>query len=193
MRSGKTLRDRRLKSSIEENPENFYSTPEVFTEWLLDVEEFDGEIIEPAVGDGRMAKVLKKEGYYVIGSDIVNRGYPMRRKCDFRNWKVAANVVTNPPFHLAEEFIRHFVPVTSGKVCMILRLAFLESAGRYRLFKEFPPARIYVVSQRTSMMPAILRKNGKMKAANAVSYAWFVWDRKHKGPTQLRWLKPISK
>ena len=43
MRSGKTLRDRRNKDHETDHPENFYSTPEIFTEWLLEEEEFEEE------------------------------------------------------------------------------------------------------------------------------------------------------
>jgi len=192
MRSGKTLRDRRNKSHEQNHPENFYSTPEIFTEWLLENEEFDGLILEPACGDGRMAKVLKAEGYHVRCSDIIDRGYKPMMIRDFFDWKLADNIVTNPPYNLAEEFVRHALAIGLGKVAMVLRLNFLESAGRYKLFRQHPPARIYVVSQRTSMMPAIKRANGKMKAANAVSYAWFVWER-GVTDTHLRWLRPRSR
>lgn len=192
MRSGKTLRDRRNKDHEANHPENFYSTPEIFTEWLLEEEEFEGLILEPACGDGRMAEVLKAEGYHVRCSDIVDRGYKPMMTRDFFKWKLIDNIVTNPPYDLAEEFVRHALAICPGKVAMLLRLNFLESAGRYKLFRQHPPKVVYAVSQRTSMMPAIMRKNGKMKAANAVSYAWFVWER-GQTDTRLRWLRPRNK
>jgi uncharacterized protein DUF4326 len=181
-----------LKHNVGRNKDRrldgFYSTPEIYTEWLLENEEFEEEICEVACGDGRMAKVLKAEGYHVVATDLHKRGYGAKK--DFFDIKVCRNIVTNPPFELAEEFIHHALAICPGKVCMLLRLNFLESQGRYRrLWRKRPPARVYVASQRVSMMPAIMRANGKMKAANAISYAWFVWDGKSK-VTELRWLRP---
>lgn len=183
----KHLRDRRTQAI---GTDDFYSTPEIFTEWLLENEEFEEEIHEPCCGDGRMVKVLKAEGYHVIASDIKDYGYrPMRIRSVF-DWPVMANVVTNPPYSIAEDIIDHCLNITGYKVCMLLRLNFLESAGRYhRFWKKRPPARIYVVSQRTSMMPAIMRANGRMRATNSISYAWFVWE-KGMHRTELRWLRP---
>ena len=116
MRSGKTLRDRRNKDHEKDHPENFYSTPEIFTEWLLENEEFEGLILEPACGDGRMAKVLKAEGYHVRCSDIVDRGYKPMLIRNFFDWKVVDNIVTNPPYDLAEEFVRHGVKTAVSSI-----------------------------------------------------------------------------
>lgn len=186
-----------LKHNVGRNKardlEGFYSTPEIYTWWLLANEDFEGIIGEIACGDGRMARVLKEAGYHVRCSDIVDRGYKPMLVRDFFKGKCIDNIVTNPPYELAEEFIHHALRICPQKVCMLLRLNFLESQGRYyRLWSKTPPARVYVASQRVTMMPAIKRANGKMKAANAISYTWFVWDKSYKGPTKLKWLKPIS-
>lgn len=77
--------------------DDFYQTPEWVTRVLLGFHKFDGEIWEPAAGRGDMAEVLKKAGYEVYATDLVNRGY-----CSagidflFENMR-AQNIVTNPP------------------------------------------------------------------------------------------------
>lgn len=43
-------------------PNEFYPTPPEATRALLSVEHFDGDIWEPACGDGRIAKVLEDHG-----------------------------------------------------------------------------------------------------------------------------------
>lgn len=53
----------------------FYPTPPEATRALLSVEEFDGDIWEPACGDGAISEVLKAQGYIVHSTDLIMRGY----------------------------------------------------------------------------------------------------------------------
>jgi len=80
-------------------------------------------------------------------------------------------IVGNPPFKLAEEFIRRsyslLVP-DAGTLVFLLRLSFLESQKRYHgLFKELPPTGVYVSSKRIKFFP------GPM--TTTVAHAFFVW------------------
>src|SRR5580692_6888521 len=92
-------------------------------------------------------------------------------------------VLTNPPYSLAEEFIRACVPVAQHTV-MLLRLNWLE--GHAELFKQFP-ADFWVLPNR----PAFARnKRGKI-ACDATAYCWVHW---HPGATGLlRWLARTHK
>ena len=54
---------------------DFYPTPEIATLKLLEKESFKGDIWECACGDGAISNILKKKGYLVFNSDIVNRGF----------------------------------------------------------------------------------------------------------------------
>jgi hypothetical protein len=54
---------------------DFFPTPEWATHALIDNEEFEGTIWEPACGDGTMAEVLKQTGCPVEASDLYDRGY----------------------------------------------------------------------------------------------------------------------
>ena len=100
------------------------------------------------------------------------------------------NIVTNPPFSLAEEFIHHALGQTRRKVVMFLRLAFLESRHRKTTMFEghTPLEKVIVLSKRVSLMPPTLNKRGKMRSVAAVAYAWFVWQHGHKGPPTLEWM-----
>lgn len=69
----------------ERQPEDFYATDPIAVQKLLDVETFNHEIWECSVGQGHIAKVLTDNGYEVIASDIIDRGYPGTILFDFLN------------------------------------------------------------------------------------------------------------
>jgi len=131
---------------------DFYPTPPHATEALLRVEKFDGAIWEPACGDGAISKVLEAAGYQVISTDLVDRSYGETRRDFLMEYRPAApNIVTNPPFKLSLEFVRKALELTSGKVAILARLAFLEGAERRDLYDNSPIARVWVFSQRVKM------------------------------------------
>ena len=63
-------------SLTRERAENdYYATPYESTRALLDIEKFEGDFIEPCVGGGHIAEILKE--YYpdreVVGVDLIDR------------------------------------------------------------------------------------------------------------------------
>jgi len=114
--------------------DDFYPTPPEGTWALLSAIRFKGTIWEPACGDGSISRVLEAAGYKVTSTDLVHRGYgtsPVDFLLDYRT-KVN-NIITNPPFKLAEEFARHALDRATDKVALLARLAWLEAidAGSY--------------------------------------------------------------
>ena len=90
-------------------PNEFYPTPPEATRALLSVEQFDGDIWEPACGDGRIAKVLTDHGHAVISTDLHAYGHG-ETGIDFLRERTARakHIVTNPPYGwgLADRFVR---------------------------------------------------------------------------------------
>jgi hypothetical protein len=163
---------------------DFYPTPAYVTTDILEREKFTGSVWEPACGDGAMSRVIELHGYQVISSDLFDRGYG-ETGIDFllENRKVG-NIITNPPFLLAEKFVKHALEYSEGKVCMFLKLAFLEGAARKVLFQSTPLARVYVYSKRVS-----LQKDGVGKTGSGmIAFAWFVWEHGYKGDPAVRWI-----
>ena len=80
-------------------------------------------------------------------------------------------VISNPPFMLAEEFVRQSLEWCreGGYVVMLLRLNFFGSMKRFPLFKELPPIRCYVHHKRISFT-----EDG---VTDSVEYAHFVWKK----------------
>lgn len=162
-------------------------------EGLLALEKFSNEIWEPCCGGGHISEVLKASGYSVKSTDLIDHGYG-QSGIDFlkQTTPVSVDIVTNPPYIQAQVFVEHALSLlTEGhKIAMFLRLAFLETSSRRRLFDKYPPARIYVASSRLGCA-----KNGKFKVRpsnelycpSAVMYAWFIWEKDFSGPPRLYW------
>lgn len=173
---------------------DFYPTPRWGTKALLKYESFEGGILEPCCGDGAMSKVLIEAGYDVYSTNKFDQGYGTHRDLDFldrsdsRNRYRYSNIVTNPPFNIAEEIFKEAYFRSTGKVCLLLRTAFLESVRRYNtIFSMTPPNRVYVFSQRLSMYPA----GQEVKGGGTTSYSWFVWDKNETSiGTQIKWIEP---
>jgi len=165
--------------------DDFYPTPPEGTEALLSVERFEGAIWEPACGNGAICKVLNAAGYETVGTDLVDRGFGLT-PVDFLFEQAARapNIVTNPPFKLGVEFVRHALRLAPAKVAMLVQLRFLEGLERKRLFAERRPARVWVFSRRLPMPSG--DEGGS--AGGMLAFAWFVWDADRSAETKLGWL-----
>jgi hypothetical protein len=65
----------------------------------LSVEAFEGDIWEPACGDGAISKVLETAGYRVVSTDLIDRGYGAGGHNFLKSTKpLAKNIITNPPY-----------------------------------------------------------------------------------------------
>lgn len=169
---------------------DWYVEPAWAVDALINAEPFKGLIWDPACGAGNIPERFKAHGFDAVGSDLVYRNYGAPSSIDFLlEWRSiderVANIVSNPPYALAEEFIRHALTLTTCKVAMLLRLAFLEGQKRKRLFESTPILRVLVFSERVSMPPGGL---GVAAEGGAVAFAWFIWEHGHRGPPELGWL-----
>lgn len=167
--------------------DDYYATEPKATEWLCKQEKFEGKILEPACGEGHISEVLRRAGYEVISRDMADRGYG--EVADFlaeENRWFDGNIVTNPPYKFAREFIEKALSIIpeGKKVAMFLKLTFLEGKTRKALFRLQPPCRVWVSSSRLKCA-----MNGDFSLTNggAIAYAWFVWEKGYKGDTIVRW------
>ena len=164
---------------------NFYPTPKYAVEELLKREKFEGNIWECACGEGDISEVLINHDYDVISSDLIDRGYGTQQ--DFFNSNIFSdNIITNPPYKYALEFVVEAKKQSKKKIAMFLKTVFLESEKRKEMFQDtiYPLKTIYQFSKRVS-----LYKNGKkMKNSGMIAYAWYVWDKDYKGKPNVEWI-----
>lgn len=164
---------------------DFYPTPAWATYALIDNEKFSGDIWECACGDGAMSEVLKLTGNKIISSDLYDRGYGESGIDYLTAQRTSPNIITNPPFHSAEDFVAASLKKAENKFALLLRLAFLEGASRQRtIFSETPPTTVWIFSERITFYP----KDAEQKGSGTTAYAWFVWEKPYDKPTQLKWL-----
>lgn len=175
-----------LKRYADLQGPDYFPTPPWATHALIDNERFTGSIWECACGDGSMSRVLENVGP-VVSSDLYDRGFGEAGLDFLAASHRADNIVTNPPYNAAEGFVRSGLKLANQKFALLLRLAFLEGANRANtIFKEAPPSRVWVFSERITFYPAGAVKQG----SGTTAYAWFVWDKNVSSGTELKWLRP---
>jgi hypothetical protein len=170
----------------EEN--DYYATDPIALEMLCDLETFAPNVWECACGEGHLSDVLVNRGYTVISSDLIDRGYGYSGVDFLQSTKpFDGDIITNPPYKYAKEFVEHALEiVTDGhKVAMFLKVQFLEGKARRKMFEKYPPKTIYVSSGR--LVCALNGDFEKSAKSNAVSYAWFIWEKGFYGDTIVRW------
>lgn len=174
----------------DRKPADFYPTPVDATETIVGMikamKTADGRpvkrIWEPACGDGRLARVLEYHGFEVVSTDL--REYPGYGigGLDFLNedplvkwgWDIGDIdlIISNPPFNLAEAFIRRAVSLCPN-VIMLLKSQYWHAAGRTALFEKHTPSIVIPLTWR----PAFLEKErGKNPLMDCI---WCVWTLDH--------------
>lgn len=171
---------------------DLYETPPQAIHALLKVENLPDVIWEPACGPGSIVRALRDTGRKVIATDLCDWSCPdSLAGADFlRQTQVPPGtqmILTNPPYSLAAEFVRHALRLCPS-VVMLMRLGFLESVGRSDILDGGQLARIWVFSNRLPLM----HRHGWVgpKASSAMCFAWISWDRNHTGPAifqRIRW------
>lgn len=155
-----------------------YSTPEYATEALMKRIVFEGEIWEPACGLMAMVNVLKKYNP-VIATDIRITGHDFLLES-----RIVKNIVTNPPYNLAEKFVWQGLRKAEHKLALFLRLNFLEGQRRYQMFKQTPLKQVLVFCKRQTLSP----EGSNVVTGGTIAYAWFIWERGHKGLPTIDWI-----
>ena len=183
-----TCNGNRNYATIERESNDYYATDPIAAIELIKLEPDLQNVWECACGEGHIAKVFSSEGKLGYASDLVNRGYGSHN-IDFLSnnpfyWE--GDIVTNPPYKFALEFVQKaldIIPI-GRKVCMFLKLTFLEGKVRKTFFKQNPPKVVYVSSSRIKCA-----KNGEFLAvsSSAVAYAWFVWEKGYTGIPIIKW------
>lgn len=170
--------------SGEREQNDYYATSPIAAEWLIKLESLNHNIWECACGEGHLSKVFLNHGFNVKSTDLIDRGFG-EGGIDFLkcNDVFDGDIITNPPYKYAQEFVEHGLDLIEDgkKVCMFLKVTFLEGKARKKLFAKNPPRVVYISSSR---IPC--GKNGVFEPS-AIAYAWYVWEKGYKGDTIIKW------
>lgn len=176
------------RHSLKDRGNDLYETPDCATLALIRHELLpsrgwgpDAHIWEPAAGRGAIARHLIAAGFNVTMTDLV--AHPgadpgITSGVDFlmesRAPAGCTTIVTNPPFKLGDEFIRHGLRLCD-RVIVLLRLMALEGAGRSDII-DHHLMRVWVGRER---LPFMHRDGweGPRSSNSGAPFAWFVFDR----------------
>jgi hypothetical protein len=179
----------RMSHSYAERGLDLYETDGGTVRALLRVEKLPHQIWEPATGRGSIVRELRSAGHTVIASDIASYGFKLNFVGDFLDQKKMPAgckcIITNPPNRLMRRtapFLAHALDLCP-RVIVLGRLTLLEAGSRTDLLEHRGLARFYVFRDRLPMM----HRDGWAgpKTTNPTAYAWFVFDRNHRGPATM--------
>lgn len=178
---------------------DFYPTPRPYADQMLDLVGHFHEppyVLDPGAGTGVFGDAVRAAypEAVIAGTDL----RPLPRPVSYDYWQTGVDflkmrpapvfdlVVGNPPYKFAEQFVRLSMASLreGGRLVFLLRLAFLESERRLKLWRDYPLKEVWVFPKRPSFTG-----NGK---SDATAYAAFVWvnDVWHRDNPRIRWLIP---
>ena len=183
-----------------------YPTPPWATRVLMEHEHYIGgqRAWDPCCGRGYMVKVLQE--YYtahgddsVLASDKYNYHFGIEQDWfGIDSIPHYTDIVTNPPYNMAQEFILHALKVREkdhrhgGNIAVLVRSQFIHGKDRWsRLYGPTPPTKIFAFTER------VMFNRGKVapKGASAVDFSWLVWEPYYMEDekTRLFWIPPSKK
>lgn len=134
--------------------------------------------LDPAAGLGHMSSVLKEYVSHVEATDIYDYGLHLNTIRNFITHppkKKPQWIITNPPFELAELFLKTALETATSGVAFLLRLSWIEGQNRYNSIWNRNPASITApFSERVSMCLGGWDPKGQF----ATAHAWFIWIKK---------------
>lgn len=158
----------------------------------------DAKVVrEPAAGTMSMAGPLAEYFDTVLPSDVYQHipCYPVIDFFDHDAWAKEPDcdlIISNPPFQEAEAFLRTALTRARMGVGLLVRMVWIESAGRYDLF-EGGPLPLTLFCPFSERLPMALGP-WDPEVGSATAYAWLWWDLtgQHR-PMAPQWVPPGSR
>ena len=164
---------------------DFYETPYSITRHLLDCEFFDTSltVCEPACGEGAIVNILKEkwDENKITSYDIDKNFFNDTQQYDY--------IITNPPFSIAQEFVKQAKKLAKVKFAFLLPLSYLHGKKRYdKIYtdKNYGLEKVYVFT-RYPMLGDKLREDGKYRTGMMV-YAWYIFTNGYSNNPTIHWI-----
>jgi hypothetical protein len=197
-----TLLRKRESHIWDRDEHDFYIEPAWVADRLFACEPFaaGATVMDPACGTGNVLRAARAAGFHAVGIDIVARTEdPLVETQDFMagpwparmtpGFQFPDYIVSNPPFRLAESFVKHALQRATSKVAMLLPVSWLNGHKRSLWLEQTPLRRVWIISPRPSMPPGAVILAGEKPGGGKTDFAWFVWHRDYDGQPEVRFLR----
>ena len=176
------------RHALKARKDDLYETPQCCVQSAFHAGVFSdaGSVIwEPCAGRGAISRELRAFGFQVIAQDLVDHGgrdSDIAHGIDFLMERSAPKgvtaIITNPPFKLADEFIRHGLTLVP-RVIVLLRAMAIEGQGRADLIDHH--LQHYWIG--IDRPPAMHREGweGPRLSNSGAPFAWFDFAARPKG------------
>lgn len=179
--SGSARQGTKRVATFRERGADLHQTPPQAVIALLRVCPVPWRVWEPAAGLGAIARVVAHTGRQVIASDLVaydGADSGIVAPVDFLRLKRAPKhyhtIVTNPPYTIADDFVRHGLTLCE-RVIVLQRLAAIEGVNRSDLVDR----NLRIVYAGMERLPMMHRHDwqGARIANTTAPFGWFVFQR----------------
>jgi hypothetical protein len=156
--------------------------------------KFEGLILDPSCGLGRIVASAHSAGLEASGQDKVRRSHYCEVERDFldawpEGWSRPDSVISNPPFGIAEKYVSQALCVARNKVAMLLPAKWLYGDKRSRWLATTPIERVLFITPRPSMPPGPVIEAGISPGGGKDDFCWLIWNHKHFGTPTFGWLR----
>lgn len=178
------MRQGASRHRLRDRKDDLYETPSICVRAALAAGIFprpeSGVVWEPCSGRGAISRELKAAGYSVVSQDLVSydgADDDIVSGIDFLMETKAPNgvsaIITNPPFKLADEFIRHGLSLVP-RVIVFQRAMAIEGCNRADIIDNH--LRGYWIG--IDRPPAMHREGwtGKKISTSGAPFAWFDFE-----------------
>lgn len=130
-------------------------------------------IWEPAAGEGDMVKAIRAFGYGSSFGTDVSEGFDFLSPDIFKRLLTGFDwIITNPPFSLAEDFIRRAAEIQKP-FAMLLKSQYWHAAKRMALFEEIPPSYILPLTWRPDFF--FKERESGDSGSPLMDVMWCIW------------------
>lgn len=150
----------------DRHPQDYYPTPPKATHILIEHHSLHQHIWEPACGEGHISEILIQKGHRVKATDICTGVDIFDVQTLYHG-----DIVTNPPYSLALEFVEKCLDLTNSNVIMLLPLGFMTSAKRRELMQSGYLHKIIIIMDRLKI------ETHYGTITSQFNHAWYVFNK----------------
>lgn len=176
------------------HPDDWYVEPEWCNDALFEKVAFEGEVVDPCCGFGRILDAARRVGLPTSGFDVVDRGASKRHQFHLANFFDATairlqNIVCNPPYKYDDKFVSMAVERSERLTAVLLRAQWANGSARSRWLESLPLRWVLALTPRPSMPPGPVLEAGVSPGSGTVDYSWFVFERGFTGVPSFGWAR----